>query len=139
MDEYTMAWEFRTDRFCVALEIRPEDMDPADSFEFQEDIDMVRRGAVEWFVASVVVYLDGDEVGRDTLGGCAYTTIAEFYTAHRGPDPMDRNCSLMRAQRGDISICHYFPSMVGEAIAAARKNISRLQSVKLRQTESQHA
>jgi hypothetical protein len=31
-------WSFETARFVVALEIEPEDMDPADSFEFDEEV-----------------------------------------------------------------------------------------------------
>jgi len=117
-------WKFETARFTVALEIKPEDMDPADSFEFQEDIDAVREGRVEWFQAIVAVYLDGVRVGWDSLGGCAYETVREFYTSHRDSDPMNRNCSAMRALRGERTcICHYFPSMVREAIADARKTL----------------
>ena len=56
MSDFETVWEFRTKQFRVALEIWPEDMDPADSFEFQEDIDAVRTGAVEWFQATVSVY-----------------------------------------------------------------------------------
>lgn len=121
-------WEFRTARFRVVLEIEPEDMDPADSFQFQEDIDAVRNGEVEWFQAIVAVYCDGRKVAWDALGGCAYKTVQEFYTSHRDPDPMNRNCTIMRrAWKGGndpdakISICHYFPSMVSQAIAEARK------------------
>jgi len=123
-------WEFSTRNYRVALEIMPEDLDPADSFEFQEDIDAVRSGAVEWFQARVVVYgPDGEELGSDSLGGCAYATVREFYTSHRDRDPMNRNCSLMRVARGNVVLCHYFPGMVTEAVAAARAAIARRSSV----------
>ena len=46
-----IAWQFDTAQFTIALVIEPEDMDSADSFQFQEDIDAVRNGAVEWFQA----------------------------------------------------------------------------------------
>jgi len=125
---FETVWEFNTARFRVTLEIEPEDMDPADSFEFQEDIDAVRNGTVEWFQAVVSVYLDGKRVGWDSLGGCAYYSVREFYTSHRDPNPMNRNCTIMRQARAGspdakYSICHYFPSMVHEAIAHARKNL----------------
>lgn len=97
-------WQFNTARFRVALEIAPEDMDPADSFQFQDDIDAVRNGDVEWFAASVAVYLDGREVARDWLGGCAYRTIREFYTSHRVH------------RQGD-----YFTDMVASAVSEARR------------------
>lgn len=130
------AWSFETATLFIGLYTEPENMDPADSFEFPEDIEAVRSGEVEWFSASVRVYLKGEddtyctdwrEIGSDHLGGCAYTTVREFYTSHRDADPMDRNCSLMHAARGEnVSICHYFPGMVSEAIRDARATIARL-------------
>lgn len=122
MNRETTVWQFRTRRFRVALEIEPEEMDPADSFQFDDDIEAVRSGDVDWFCASVVVYDEhGCELGRDVLGGCAYNSVEEFYSSHRDPDPMNRNCSIMRAARGEnVVICHYFPSMVSEAVSFAR-------------------
>lgn len=129
-----VVWEFNTAQFRVALEISPEDMDPADSFEFEEDIEAVRNGNVEWFCARVAVYLKGQRLalGADSLGGCAYNTVAEFYTSHRDPDAMNRNCTIMRAARGDISICHYFPEMVSIAVKEARAELARIKSIALR-------
>jgi hypothetical protein len=122
MDSETV-WQFETARFRIALEIEPEDMDPAESFECEDDIEAVRSGEVKWFQAVVAIYLDGKRIAWDSLGGCAYRTFEEFYTSHRDADPMNRNCSLMRAKRGAVTICHYFPSMVSEAIAEARKTL----------------
>lgn len=123
-------WQFKTARFCAELQIEPEETAPEDSFEFQDDIDAVRNGTVEWFCATVVVSWNGREVGRDSLGACAYNSIREFYTSHRDADSMNRNCTLMRRawQGGNdpdakISLCHYFPSMVREAIRNARNNL----------------
>lgn len=131
-------WSFETARFFVGFFAEPEDMDPADSFQFEEDIEAVRNGDVEWFCASIRVYLKGDddtwctdwrEIGSDHLGGCAYNSIREFYTSHRDADPLNRNSSIMRAARGDnVAICHYFPSMVSEAIADARKTLGRAKA-----------
>lgn len=136
------AWKFETARFFVGFYAEPEETDPSDSFEFPEDIEAVHSGAVEWFCASVRVYLkpeaDSDpsewsEISADYLGSCAYKSVREFYTSHRDPDPMNRNCSIMRAARGDnVVICHYFPSMVSEAVRNARLEMTRLQSVHLR-------
>jgi hypothetical protein len=56
----------------------PEDMDPADSFDREEDIDAVRSGAADWFQARVRVTLDGQEIGTDYLGGCAYASASDF-------------------------------------------------------------
>lgn len=120
MEHFETVWSFATARFTVALEIMPEDMDPADSFQFEEDIDAIRNGDVEWFQARVSVYLDGQCVAWDCLGGCAYKTVREFYTAHRDADPANRNCAATNAKH---RICHYFPGMVKEAIAEARKHL----------------
>lgn len=131
---WTRHWSFATANLVVSFETAPEDLDPADSFEFQDDIDAVNNGAVEWFCASVAVYgPNGEELARDVLGGCAYATVREFYEGHRDPDPMNRNSSIMRAKRGgNVCVCHYFPSMVREAIAAARAELRSLQSINLR-------
>lgn len=127
-------WSFETARLKVALEIEPEDMDPADSFEFPEDIEAVRSGEVAWFQASVVVYVDGLEVGRDSLGGCAYKTVEEFYQSHRDPDPANRNTLAMKARH--TSIGHYFPEMVSIALDEARKTLRQLRAFPLRPTTS---
>lgn len=115
---YHTAWEFKTARFRVALEIEPEDMDPADSFEFEDDIAAVRNGDVEWFCAVVSVYLDGRLIGGDTLGGCAYRTIREFYTSHR-----DHPRNTMASRAAGVIYCTYFPSMVRQAVAEARRTL----------------
>lgn len=120
-------WEFETVNYRIALELSPEETDPKDLFQFQEDIDAIHNGDVAWFAASVVVYKKGHEIGRDALGGCAYKTAEEFYTSHRNRDPMNRNCSLMRAARGDnVVICHYFPDMVRLAIEDGRRTLTDL-------------
>lgn len=124
-------WQFNTANYRVALEIAPEEMDPADSFEFAEDIAAVRNGNVEWFVARVSIYVKTEHgevrLGCDVLGGCAYETVREFYTSHRDPDPMCRNSSIMRAKNGgNMVICHYFPSMVAVAIKDARANAAAI-------------
>lgn len=117
-------WSFTTENFEVRLCIEPEDTDPADSFEFAEDIKAVRDGTVEWFAATVEVLKNGHVIGSDHLGCCAYKTVREFYESHRDKDPMNRNCSLMRAVRGsNVVICHYFPGMVYNAIADARHTL----------------
>lgn len=134
-------WQFETAKFGVRLQARPCEDDPADSFSFAEDIEAVRSGAVEWFDAVITVYLKADsenreiELGWDSLCCCAYHSFDEFVAGHRDPDPMNRNCTLYRAKNGQNHvICHYFPSMVSEAIADARAANSRHVSAKLRQS-----
>lgn len=131
-----VVWEFNTARFRVVLEIEAEDVDPADLFEFQDDIDAVRNGEVEWFCAVVAVYLDDKRIAWDALGGCAYSSVREFYTSHRDADPMKRNCSIMRQARGGspdakYSICHYFPSLVSQAIGEARRALASMPEMRV--------
>lgn len=117
-------WTFETRNFTVELRISPEDMDPADSFQFDEDAEAVRNGDVEWFQARVVVSKNGHEIGSDSLGACAYNSVEEFFTSHRDPNPMHRNSTIFRKAHGEkTTICHYFPSMVAEAIADARETL----------------
>lgn len=122
-------WEFNTAKFRITLEILPEDMDPADSFEFDEDIEAVRNDDVEWFSAKVAVYFKGVEIASDHLGGCAYNSIEEFYTSHRDANPLNRNCQAFRAVHGENSVIgHYFPDMVRQAIGEARKVAAELET-----------
>lgn len=120
-----IAWQFKTKRYAVKLRIEPETLDPRDCFEFKEHIRDVREGRVEWFCAIVEVWHGRKLIGRDLLGACAYSDVHEFYTSHRDRDPMNRNSSIMRSARGDnVRICHYFPSMVREAINDARATLA---------------
>jgi hypothetical protein len=137
LKEYPMTktvWTFRTRRFRVELQITPceyyeYDGDDPDG-ETQRKLD---AGEYVAFESRVFVYLDDQVVGVDYLGGSVYEEdrANEFFTAHRDPDPMNRNCSLMRAAGGaNAAVCHYFPGMVAEAIADARShlcNIPRLR------------
>jgi hypothetical protein len=127
---YETIWEFRTRNFVVTFDVAPEETDPSDSFEFEDDIEMVRRGDVEWFQARVAVHLlntegeRGNIVGADYLGGCAYKTFREFHESHWRSPAECRNTLAQKAK--NIIICDYFPSMVHEAVAAARTKIAHL-------------
>lgn len=134
-------WTFRTERFAVSLMIIPDhayryDGDDEDG-ETQAKLD---SGEYVAFDSVVTVTLDGQEVATDSLGGSVYGAdeVAEFWTAHRDRDPMNRNCSAyrnaMRAKTGHECCIsnHYFPDMVRQAIAEARQTIARLQAVPLR-------
>jgi hypothetical protein len=126
---YETPWQFETARFRVELRIYPCENDPADSFDMPEDVEAVRNGDVAWFDAAVCV-IDketGARFGRDSLGCCAYRDAEEFYTSHRDRNPMNRNCSIMRAAHGsNMNICHYFPGMVAEAVKDVRNAAARL-------------
>lgn len=126
-------WTFKTARFVVALAIEESpgyqyDGDDENG-ETQAALD---AGEFVAFDSAVTVSLDGREIAADYLGASVYAAddVAEFWTAHRDPDPMNRNCEAMRAARGNCSICHYFPSMVSEAIAQARDALSHIPEMR---------
>ena len=126
-------WSFETARFFVGFYAEPEEMDPADSFTFDEDIEAVRNGDVEWFAAAIRVYLKDEdrctwqEIGSDYLGGCAYKTVREFYTNWR-TDPDEFRNTLANKDKG-VLIGHYFPDMVRTAIDDAREHLRRMGDI----------
>lgn len=124
-------WKFRTKRFRVELVLERDphyryDGDDPDG-ETQAKLD---SGEFVAFDSRVVVELDGEEIGSDSLGGSVYADGEEsdFWTSHRDSDPMNRNCSIMRAVNGRCVICHYFPDMVRSAIAEAREHVRQLKA-----------
>jgi hypothetical protein len=134
MTRWETCWEFHTRNLNVTFQVTPCEENPADHFEFPDDIEAVQSGRVEWFDCRVrICWRDGTEIGSDYLGCCAYTSVREFYESHRDPDPLNRNSSIMRAKNGEnTAICHYFPSMVAEAIAEARKRFCAMRTMPLR-------
>ena len=79
-----MSWETihteDLEGFHIEFAVAPEDMDPADSFEFPEDIEAVRSGKWLWFQVRCTASKAGVVLGSDYLGGCAYETYADFLT-----------------------------------------------------------
>lgn len=124
--DYETAWQFETAKFRTELRIYPCIDDPADSFDDEHDIASLRNGDVAWFdaVVAVVDKASGRTIGRDSLGGCAYRDIDEFITSHRDRDAANRNTLEQKSQ--NRVICHYFPSMVTEAVRDARQSVRRL-------------
>lgn len=125
MDSETV-WTFTAGRFEVSLTIVPEhgyqyDGDDPDG-ETQAKLD---SGEYVAFGSIVRVTLDGVTIGEDSLWGSVYASgeESEFWTAHRDPDPMNRNCSVMRGKHPagpNVVIGHYFPDMVASAVKEAR-------------------
>lgn len=115
-------WRFETARFAVVCTAEVgDDLDLSwdDTGEVRERIE---SGLYVMFCAKVAVLLDGREIAADYLGQCIYESGREFVTSHRDPDPMNRNCTLMRAARGGQgAIGHYFPDMVSIAVKEARE------------------
>jgi hypothetical protein len=120
-------WEFKTARFTVSLMLRREfgyqyDGDD-EGGETQANLD---TGEYVAFSNFVYVELDGTIIASDSLFCSVYAAdeVEQFWTAHRDPDAMNRNCSLMRAARGaNVCIGHHFPDMVRNAIREAREHL----------------
>lgn len=130
-------WKFEIGRVSVELEITQEGAYQYDgddeNGETQAALD---AGELVAFHSTVRVYIDSLEMGVNGLGGSVYEfgKESEFWQGHRDRDPMNRNCSIMRAARGsNVVICHYFPDMVREAISDARDCYAEL--CKLQETE----
>lgn len=121
-------WTFKAGRFVVSLELTRDYGYKYDG----EDEDGETQAALDCgdfvaFDSAVIVELDGEEIGADYLGGSVYSRdgVEDFYIGHRDIDPMNRNCSIMRAAHGgNRSIGHYFPDMVSQAIGQARRTIA---------------
>jgi hypothetical protein len=121
-------WTFCTKRFEVTLRLERDhnyryDGDDENG-ETQAALD---SGEYVAFDSIVTVKVDGEFIASDSLGSSVYSrdTVAEFWTAHRDPNAMNRNSSIMRASRGhNVAICHYFPGMVTDACKVARMNLT---------------
>lgn len=127
MTKYEM-FRFETANFIVRATIE-HDQDVDTSFdETGETQEKLNSGEWQAFVTTVTVMTgSGIKLGSDTLCGSIYAEPREFFSDHRDPNAMNRNSSIMRAVKGDnCVICHYFPGMVREAIAEARKTLANL-------------
>lgn len=109
--KHGILWSFATPRYTIAYWAEPEDLDPADCYEFEDDIEAVRSGAVDWFCAFMGAFDNetGELLGFDCLGGCGYTTARSFAEGD------NRN--------------GYFRDMVRQAVIVAREHSIRRQFV----------
>lgn len=129
-------WQFDTANFRVVCHVDAEDVRPEDSFSEPEDVAFAREdNPAHWFCAFVSVWYGDDEnnltyLAHDVLGGCSYRSFDEFVSSHRSADPENRNTLAMKAR--NTVICHYFPDMVRQAVAAARTAFNNLGRVTLR-------
>lgn len=127
-------YEFRTARFVVRLEIEFQDGYQYDGDdEDGETQAALDSGEFVAFDSRAAVYLDEKLIAADYLGSSVYGAdeVDSFVTAHRDPDPMNRNCTLMRAARGqNVCICHYFPDMIRQAVDAARYRVRSMPKVR---------
>jgi hypothetical protein len=128
----TPDWTFKTRNFEITATCTDEPFPDLSWDESGATAEMLDSGLAVAFNVVVRVYYRGTEIASDSLGECIYGSTGEFLTAHRTADEMDRNCTAMRAARGNVVICHYFPSMVLEAVRAARtyfKDAPQLRAV----------
>lgn len=122
-DQAGAIWQFGTARYTVAFFAEPEDIDPADSFEFDDDIAFAREDdPAHWFSAAVGVYNEhGYLIGADYLGGCSYNSFREFCGNRYGS-----------TNNGKLVTGGYFPDMVREAIRSARWHLSQNRDGEIR-------
>jgi hypothetical protein len=132
---YETVWEFQTARFLVKLQI-DDQFDWCNIYDEDSETQAgLNSGELIAFDSRVIVEFDGAEVGADYLTWSIYEAghVRDFWTQHRDLNPMDRNCTLMRAVQGEnCCICHYFPSMVRIAVGEARSAMRKVQAVYLR-------
>jgi hypothetical protein len=126
----TEMYRFETENFIVRATIQPDD-----DLDLSWDVDgetraKLKSGKFKVFGTIVTVSTrDGIVLGGDSLWALVYDDPRKFFTNHRDPDPMNRNCSLMRAARGHVSIRHHFPYMVSQAIKKARRTLATMPKV----------
>lgn len=128
----TEMFRFETANFIVRATIEPdEDLD----LSWDEDGETCSKlvsGEYEAFGTVVTVRTrSGTLLAETSLWGSIYAKPADFFSAHRDPNPMNRNCMAMREARSSSAvICHYFPSLVSEAISDARKALATLPKLR---------
>ncbi len=131
-------WKFETARFKLELELTRDRNYKYDGTDEDGSIQAkLDSGEYIAFDSCVSVSLkdftgNGDEmvISQDHLGGSVYSNHddgwKDFFKAHRDSDILNRNCSEMKAIRGEnVCIGHYFPDMVRQACKEARQQLSR--------------
>jgi hypothetical protein len=109
-------WTFNTARFRVELAAAPDadiDLSWDDTGETRENIESGLWGV---YVFRVAVFLDGKLIAQDTLGNSIYENPSDFAREHFGIGPQRRKAGCL--------YCVYFPGMVRDVIAEARKLLS---------------
>lgn len=121
--------EFRIGNVQVIVDALPEDdldLSWDDTGEIRENLESGRYVA---FVARARAFYDGHELASDYLGGCIYESL-EAFQDHRECGAATRK---LRAD-GSNAICgSYFADMVRSVCQDARKELRKLQGVKVRQ------
>jgi hypothetical protein len=111
----TTVWNFRTANFEVFCRAEPEDY-PDLSWADEEVLDRLDRGVYQNICWHVGVRKNGHEIGSSYLGNSVYEDPSDFVREHLGVAPQER--------AGGFKYITYFPEMVREAIADARKTLA---------------
>ena len=82
MRHWEEVWRFDTARFAVVAEVTDCEDSPSDQLD-EESCEDIRNGRVRWFDARVrVLDSDGEEMGADYLGCCAYRSAVDLFRDH---------------------------------------------------------
>jgi len=129
-----LIWNFATPNFTVRVDALPEedwDLSWDDTGEVCSGL--ISGRYVGFCARAQVIDSDGNVLATDYLGNCIYASLQDFASGHRDPDPLNRNCSLMRQARGqNMIICHYFPDMVRIVCDKARTTLRKHGAIRLR-------
>lgn len=113
-------WRFETAQFAVVAYIAPDD--EADlSWADAETIDAINTGEFAVFGMIVEVEKNGHVIGRDSLWNCVERNPSQCFSEHWKAEKSFRNTLELKAN--NMAVCHYFPSMVAQAIADARSTL----------------
>ena len=117
-------WKFHTANYLIVARIEPcIDLDLLWD-DTGKTRDALESGLYTAFDTVVEVFKNNRVIGRASLCGSIYENPSEFFTDHRTSPAEYRNTLAQKAQRR--AICHYFPSMVKEAIADARRTLAHV-------------
>lgn len=120
--------EFKTKHFTIIADAVEEifpDLSWDDTGETERNIN---TGKWLCFTARVRVFFNGTEVGADYLGNCVYASFEDFMD-HKECGKQNREW----AAQGKAGRCgSYFADMIHEAIARARTELKKMQSIHIR-------
>lgn len=120
--------EFHTPNFTVRVTAEEDkyiDLSFDDDGSVREGLE---NGKFIAFCAKAAVYYKGIELATDYLGGCIYRSLDEFMD-HRECGKQNK----VYAAKGETGRCgSYFADMVKQVCDEARKELKRLQQVKVR-------
>lgn len=105
-------WKFKAGRFSIVATIEPDSDLDLSWDETGETRDKLASGEWQAFGTWVRVYLNGAEIGSDSLFGSIYADPIEFFREHIGINELSR--------RDGCNYGAYFPDMIRAAISEAR-------------------